>query len=91
MGIGDNTKDRAGDDVARLAEVRVVEEVEELGSELHTDRLADLRVLADRKVRIAQARPDSAQQRSSRLGEQGAQRSKNQNRLPKRGKQPCSK
>src|SRR5205085_10542986 len=45
-------------DATGLAEVRVVEEVEELGAELHAHGLGQVRVLDDREVRVVEARAD---------------------------------
>src|SRR5262249_60507576 len=49
---GDSTKGRAAHDVAWLAEVRMVEEVEELHPELYLYLLTESGVLDDRKIRV---------------------------------------
>src|SRR5262245_45836124 len=56
--VGDTAKSRTADNVTWLAEVRVVEEVEELRPELHPHPLAHLGVLDHRKIRVIEPGAD---------------------------------
>src|SRR6267378_7925936 len=58
--IANHAERRAADcrDAARLAEVRLVEQVEDLEAELHARRAGHLHVLDDRQVGVAESRAD---------------------------------
>src|SRR5262245_28593852 len=55
---GNPAECRRADNVPRLPEVRVVENVEELSPELRAQALADLRIFGNRKIHVVEARPD---------------------------------